>query len=76
MTSETLTAQHREYVYSVAMKYLRDEQAAEDVAQEALLLAHRYRASFHGKSRFSTWLYRRVGGLVVDDEDAGHGTTL
>ncbi len=48
----------RAYVKSVAMKYVRDEQDAEDVAQDALLLAHRYRHSFRGESRYSTWLYR------------------
>jgi RNA polymerase sigma-70 factor (ECF subfamily) len=48
----------RAYVKSIAMKYVRDEQDAEDVTQDALLLAHRYRASFRGESRYSTWLYR------------------
>jgi RNA polymerase sigma-70 factor (ECF subfamily) len=45
-------------VFAVAMKYLKDEDAAEDVTQDALLLAHRHRGSFRGTSRFSTWLYR------------------
>ena len=40
------------------MKYVRDEQDAEDVTQDAMLLAHRYRDSFRGESRYSTWLYR------------------
>jgi RNA polymerase sigma-70 factor (ECF subfamily) len=48
----------RAYVRSVAMKYVRNEQDAEDVTQDALLLAHRYRDSFRGESRYSTWLYR------------------
>jgi RNA polymerase sigma-70 factor (ECF subfamily) len=48
----------RSYVKSIAMKYVRDEQDAEDVTQDALLLAHRYRDSFRGESRYSTWLYR------------------
>ncbi|MGE0546925.1 MAG: RNA polymerase sigma factor [Kofleriaceae bacterium] len=48
----------RSYVRSVAMKYVRNEQDAEDVAQDAMLLAHRYRDSFRGESRYSTWLYR------------------
>src|SRR5258705_8645538 len=48
----------RAYVRSVAMKYVRDEQDAEDVTQDAMLLAHRYRDSFRGDSRYSTWLYR------------------
>jgi RNA polymerase sigma-70 factor, ECF subfamily len=48
----------REYVYAVAMKYLKDEDEAADVAQDALLNAYRHRASFRGDSRFTTWLYR------------------
>src|SRR5690349_11774805 len=48
----------RAYVRSVAMKYVRNEADAEDVTQDALLLAHRYRDSFRGESRYSTWLYR------------------
>src|SRR5689334_10841470 len=48
----------RAYVRSVAMKYVRNEIDAEDVTQDALLLAHRYRDSFRGESRYSTWLYR------------------
>ncbi len=48
----------RNYVMAVAMKYVKDEDAAAEVAQEALLLAHRHRGSFRGDSRFSTWLYR------------------
>jgi RNA polymerase sigma-70 factor (ECF subfamily) len=48
----------RRYVFSVAMKYVKDEDAAEDVTQDALLLAHIHRDSFRGASRFSTWLYR------------------
>src|SRR5947199_4875717 len=48
----------RVYVRSVALKYVRDEQDAEDVTQDAMLLAHRYRDAFRGDSRYSTWLYR------------------
>jgi len=48
----------RAYVKAIALKYVRDDQDAEDVTQDAMLLAHRYRASFRGESRFSTWLYR------------------
>ena len=53
-----LGPRERAYVFAVAMKYLKDEDAAEDVTQDALLLAHRHRGSFRGTSRFSTWLYR------------------
>jgi RNA polymerase sigma-70 factor, ECF subfamily len=52
------TAKEREFVYSVAMKYMKDEERASDVAQDALLLAFKHRDSFRGDSRFTTWLYR------------------
>jgi RNA polymerase sigma-70 factor (ECF subfamily) len=37
---------------------VKNEIEADDVAQDALLLAHRHRASFRGQSKYSTWLYR------------------
>ena len=59
-TNETVrfSEREREFAYSVAMKYVKDEDEAADVAQDALLLAFRHRASFRGDSRFTTWLYR------------------
>lgn len=54
----TIDHKIRSYVFSVAMKYVKDEEAAADVAQEALLLAHRHRESFRGDSLYTTWLYR------------------
>jgi len=56
--SPHLSNNERNYVFAIAMKYMKDEEAAADVAQDALLLAHRHRDSFRGDSRFSTWLYR------------------
>jgi len=48
----------RGFVYAVGRRYVSDDQAADDVAQEAMLLAYRYRSSFRGSSRARTWLYR------------------
>ncbi len=48
----------RAYVRSIAMKYVRNEQDADDITQDAMLLAYRYRDSFRGHSRYSTWIYR------------------
>lgn len=58
MMTQTDLGGARAYVRSVAMKYVRDEADAEDVTQEAMLLAHRYKDSFRGDARYSTWLYR------------------
>ena len=57
-THHEISEQDRNYAFSVAMKYVKDEHAAADIAQEALLLAHRHRHSFRGDSRYTTWLYR------------------
>jgi RNA polymerase sigma-70 factor (ECF subfamily) len=48
----------RAYVRAIAMKYVHNEQDADDVTQDAMLLAHRYRDAFRGDARYSTWLYR------------------
>jgi RNA polymerase sigma-70 factor (ECF subfamily) len=58
MDTIRFTAKEREFVYGVAMKYMKDEEKAHDVTQDALLLAYRHRTSFRGDSRFTTWLYR------------------
>src|SRR6266567_4585720 len=54
MNKIQFTAKEREFVYGVAMKYMKDEEKAHDVTQDALLLAYRHRASFRGDSRFTT----------------------
>src|SRR5678816_1856321 len=56
--SEINLERTRAYVRSIAMKYVHNEHDAEDVTQDAMLLAHRYRDAFRGDSRYSTWLYR------------------
>ena len=64
--SPELGTQERNFVFSVAMKYLKDDDAAADVAQDALLLAHRHRDNFRGDARYSTWLYRIAHNVVYD----------
>ena len=48
----------RLFVMAVARRIVRDVDAARDVAQDAMLQAFRYRASFRGESDYRTWLYR------------------
>jgi RNA polymerase sigma-70 factor (ECF subfamily) len=52
------TEKEREFVFGVAMKFMKDEERANDVTQDAMLLAYRHQQSFRGDSRFTTWLYR------------------
>lgn len=50
--------QSREYVRAIALRIVKNPADADDVAQDALVLAFRYRDSFRGESRYSTWLHR------------------
>jgi RNA polymerase sigma-70 factor (ECF subfamily) len=53
-----LTERERALIFAVAMRYVKDEERARDVTQDAMLLAYRHRDSFRGDARLSTWLYR------------------
>ncbi|MEZ4367131.1 MAG: sigma-70 family RNA polymerase sigma factor [Kofleriaceae bacterium] len=53
-----LGAAERRYIHAVARKFVRDDDDAQDVAQDAMLQAFRHRASFRGESQPRTWLYR------------------
>lgn len=55
-----LSEDDRRYACAVARRIVRNEHDAQDVAQEALLLAHRHRDSFRGQSKPRTWLHRIV----------------
>ena len=56
--SPKLGQAERDFVIAVVMKIVKNEAEADDVAQDALLLAFRHRDSFRGQSKYSTWLYR------------------
>lgn len=51
-------ADDRRFVLSIARRIVGDAEAANDVAQDALLQAFRHRASFRGDAGYRTWLYR------------------
>ncbi len=48
----------REFVYAVVLRMVRFDADAEDVTQDALLLAYRYQDAFRGDAAYHTWLYR------------------
>ena len=56
--SRELGPADRSFVYAVIRRILRNDDAAADATQDALLLAHRHRGQFRGDSAHRTWLYR------------------
>ena len=55
---ETLVRGHQAWIYNLAVRMLYHPQDAEDATQEILIKAVTGLASFEGRSRFRTWLYR------------------
>lgn len=51
-------AEDRGFVYAVARRIVGTAEDAEDVTQDAMLLAYRHRDSFRGDARYRTWLHR------------------
>jgi RNA polymerase sigma-70 factor (ECF subfamily) len=47
---------HERSVYMMALSYMKNEEDAEDVAQEAFIKAFRNLSTFRGDAKFSTWL--------------------
>jgi RNA polymerase sigma-70 factor (ECF subfamily) len=53
-----LLHRHRTPIFRLCFQLLRDNDAAEDAAQEVLLRAFEKMPQFRGESEFSSWLYR------------------
>ena len=63
---ETLVSRYQSRIIAYSMRMLRDNEDAEDVAQETFIKAYRSLDSFRGASSFSTWLYRIATNLCID----------
>ena len=71
-----LVDRYQARAYRLALRVLRDEEAARDAVQEALLKAYASLSRFEGRSSFYTWLYRLVMNQCLDmkrrDKSARH----
>lgn len=55
---ETLLSRHEAKIYSLALRFTRDNEDAEEVVQDVFATVYRKIDSFEGKSAFSSWIYR------------------
>jgi RNA polymerase sigma-70 factor (ECF subfamily) len=63
-----LMRRHNQRMYRAARSILKDDAEAEDVVQEAYLLAYRAMDKFRGDARLSTWLVRIVVNEAIARE--------
>jgi len=61
-----LVHRHQSKVLALAYRMLNDWDQAEDLAQEAFLRLYRSAGKYHGRSKFTTWMYRVVVNLCLD----------
>jgi RNA polymerase sigma-70 factor, ECF subfamily len=61
-----LVRRNRSYAYALAMRFVWDHAAAEDVVQESFIRVWNHRESFREGMRFTTWLYSIVTRVGLD----------
>jgi RNA polymerase sigma-70 factor (ECF subfamily) len=61
-----LVERYQGRLYRMALRVLRDEEAARDAVQEGFLKAYASLARFEERSSFYTWLYRLVMNQCID----------
>jgi RNA polymerase sigma factor (sigma-70 family) len=55
-----LVKRHQRFVFTLAMRFAKGREDAEEIAQDCFIKAYRSLATFQRQSKFSTWLYRIV----------------
>ena len=55
-----LVKRHQRFVFTLALRFTKTREDAEEVAQDCFIKAYRSLQSFGGNSKFTTWLYSIV----------------
>jgi RNA polymerase sigma-70 factor (ECF subfamily) len=63
---EEIVRRHRDRLWAVALRTMREPEEAADALQDALISAYRAAGSFRGESAVTTWLHRIVVNACLD----------
>lgn len=63
---QRLFEKHKVSVINLAFRFLRQRQAAEDIAQDVFIKIYEKKFSLDHKAKFSTWLYRVTVNASLD----------
>ena len=64
---QELVDSYKGLVFALIARTLQDRSRAEDLAQEVFLRVHRGLPYFRGEARLSTWIYRIVANVCVQE---------
>jgi RNA polymerase sigma-70 factor (ECF subfamily) len=60
-----LVNRYRDYVFTLALRIVKNREDAEEIAQDVFVKAYKYLADFKGHSKFTTWLYTIVNNTSI-----------
>lgn len=63
---DALVTRYQQRAWRLAWSILRDAEEARDISQEAFVRLHQTAGTFAGRARFSTWFYRILVNLCLD----------
>jgi len=66
ITLEEVFKKYSGLVYRVCRRYVKNDEEAQDLAQDVFLKLHQKLGSFQGQSSLSTWLYRVSANICLD----------
>jgi RNA polymerase sigma factor (sigma-70 family) len=78
-----LVKRHQRFVFTLALRFAKGREDAEEIAQDSFIKAYRSLPSFQQQAKFSTWLYsivyttamtflrkKRVDTASIDDDES------
>jgi RNA polymerase sigma-70 factor, ECF subfamily len=64
---QELVDRYKDLVFALIARTVQDRSRAEDLAQDVFLRVHRGLPYFRGEARLSTWIYRIVANVCLQD---------
>jgi RNA polymerase sigma-70 factor (ECF subfamily) len=68
---QDLIDRYKDLVFALIARTVQDRGRAEDLAQDVFLRVHRGLPYFRGEARLSTWIYRIVANVCLQEQGRG-----
>ena len=71
---QELVERYKDLVFALIARTMQDRSRAEDLAQDVFLRVHRGLPYFRGEAQLSTWIYRIVANVCLQDQTRPRAT--